>query len=145
MLPGQHRPIPRVSIIIDTSASVDDGLLARALSEVDGVIGALGIPGANLTIYSVDAAVNTTQNLRSAKDATLIGAGGTDLRIGLTAIGAQRPRPDVVIVFTDGDTPWPATPPPGAVTIIALLGRKEDVLPLTPTWAIRIECLLNGH
>ena len=143
VLPGQHRPVPRVSIIIDTSGSVDDGLLARALGEVDGVITALGIPGANLTIYSVDAAVHTTQNLRSAKDAKLVGAGGTDLRIGLGAIEEQRPRPDIVIVFTDGDTPWPTSPPPGAVTIIAILGRKGDTLPPTPKWAIRIECLLS--
>jgi predicted metal-dependent peptidase len=143
VLPGQHRPIPRVSIVIDTSGSVDDGLLSRALGEVDGVISALGVPGANLTVFSVDAAVHATQNLRSAKDAKLIGAGGTDLRIGLATVGVQRPRPDIVIVFTDGDTPWPTTPPPGAVTVIALLGRKGDALPATPTWAVRIECLLK--
>jgi hypothetical protein len=95
VLPGQHRPIPRVSIIIDTSGSVDDGLLARALGEVDGVISSLGVPGANLTIFSVDAAVHATQNLRSAKEAKLVGAGGTDLRVGLEAVGLQRPRPDI--------------------------------------------------
>ncbi len=145
VLPGQHRPIPRVSIVVDTSASVDDGLLARALGEVDGVITALGVPGANLTVYSVDAAVHTTQNLRSAKDAKLVGAGGTDLRPGLAAIDAQRPRPDIVIVFTDGDTPWPATPPPGAVTIVAVLGRRGHALPPTPRWAVRVECLLSDR
>ena len=143
VLPGQHRPVPRVSIIIDTSGSVDDGLLSRALGEVDGVIAALGIPGASLTIYSVDAAVHSTQKLRSARDAKLIGAGGTDLRIGLSAAVEQRPRPDVVIVLTDGDTPWPSTPPPGAATIIALLGRHGDALPPTPRWAVRVECLLS--
>lgn len=145
VLPGQHRPIPRVSIIVDTSASVDDGLLGHALGEVDGVITALGVPGANVTIYSVDAAVHTTQNLRSAKDAKLVGAGGTDLRIGLAAIEAQRPRPDIAIVFTDGDTPWPTSPPPGAVTIIALLGRRGHVLPSTPAWAVRVECVLSDR
>lgn len=145
VLPGQHRPIPRVAIVIDTSGSVDDALLARALGEVDGVIAALGIPGANLTVYSVDAAVHTTQNLRSAKDAKLVGAGGTDLRLGLAAIKAQRPRPDVAIVFTDGGTPWPQTPPPGTGTIVAVLGRKGDVLPPTPRWALRVECLLRDR
>ncbi|WP_448388486.1 vWA domain-containing protein [Microbacterium aurum] len=143
VLPGQHRPIPRVSIVIDTSGSVDDELLGRALGEVDGVITALGIPGANLTVYSVDAAVHTTQNLRNAKEAKLVGAGGTDLRIGLRAIEGQRPRPDVVIIFTDGDTPWPVTAPPGAVTVIALLGRKGDTFLPTPAWAVTVHCLLS--
>ncbi|MFT4263475.1 MAG: hypothetical protein QM572_08850 [Nocardioides sp.] len=55
VLPGQHRPVPRVSIIIDTSYSVDDNLLARALGEVDGALMALGVPGSQITIYSVDA------------------------------------------------------------------------------------------
>jgi len=145
VLPGQHRPVPRVSIIVDTSGSVDDELLSRALGEIDGVIAALGIAGSSVTIYSVDAAVHTTENLRSAKDAKLVGAGGTDLRLGLRAIEGERPRPDVVIVLTDGETPWPTTPPPGAVTIIALLGRKGEALPQTPEWAIRVECRLSDR
>lgn len=144
VLPGQHRPVPRVSVIVDTSGSVDDGLLQRALGEVDGVITALGIPGASITLYSVDAAVHATEKLKSAKGATLVGAGGTDMRVGLAAIANERPRPDVVIVLTDGGTPWPATPPPGAAVIVALLGRKGDrSLPATPDWAIRVECLLD--
>jgi predicted metal-dependent peptidase len=144
VLPGQHRPVPRVAVIVDTPGSVDDTLLQRALAEVDGVIEALGIPGSSITFYSVDVAVHTTEKLRSAANAKLIGAGGTDLRIGLAAVQAERPRPDVVIVLTDGGTPWPATPPPGAVVIVALLGRKGlGDLPPTPAWAVRIECLLS--
>ena len=143
ILPGQHRPIPRVSVIIDTSGSVDDELLARALGEVDGVISAIGVAGSSVTVYSVDAAVHATTNLRSAKEAKLIGAGGTDLRIGLDAVQDERPRPDVVLVLTDGDTPWPETPPPSAVVIIGLLGRKQHPLPPTPDWAVRVECVLE--
>jgi predicted metal-dependent peptidase len=143
VLPGQRRPVPRVSVVIDTSASVDDGLLARALGEVDGAIAALGVAGSQLTVYSVDAAVHTAQRLTKARDAVLVGAGGTDLRLGLRAIEAQRPRPDVVIVFTDGDTPWPPAPPPGARVVVGILGRRRQVLPPTPPWAVRVECLLD--
>lgn len=144
VLPGQHRPVPRVSIIVDTSGSVDDGLLARALGEIDGVIGALGLSGSSVTAYSVDAAVHSTEKLARARDAKLVGAGGTDLRLGLDAIADERPRPDVVIVLTDGDTPWPSLPPPGAAVVVALLGRwNGPALPPTPKWAIRVECLLD--
>lgn len=144
VLPGQFRPVPRVSVIVDTSGSVDDQLLARALAEIDGVIAAIGVSGASVTVYSVDAAVHATKTLRSAREAQLIGAGGTDLRIGLTAIEDERPRPDVVLVLTDGDTPWPENPPPGSVVIIAMLGRKgEQPLPPSPPWAVRVECLLE--
>lgn len=144
VLAGQHRPSPRASSIIDTSASVDDRLLARALGELEAIISSSGAAGAGLTVYSVDAAVHATGNVRSALDAKLIGAGGTDLRMGLAAVAAERPRPDVVVVLTDGDTPWPEDPPPGTVVIVALLGRSDAALPPTPDWVLRVECRLEN-
>ena len=130
-------------MIIDTSYSVDDGLLARALGEVDGALLALGVAGGEVTVYSCDAAVHTVERVRRAQDTNLAGGGGTDLRAGLAAVDTQRPRPDVVIVFTDGDTPWPPGPPPGCSVIVALLGRDRAELPPTPAWATRVECLLD--
>lgn len=144
VLPGQRRPVPRVAVIVDTSASVDDQLLARALGEVDAVLLALGVPGTGLTFYIVDAAVHAVQQLRSARDATLAGAGGTDLRQGFAAVNRQRPRPDVVITFTDADTPWPTAEPPGTAVIAAVLGRRHQQLPATPDWATRVECLIDS-
>jgi len=143
VLPGQHRQVPRISIVVDTSGSVDDELLAQALGEVDGAIAALGLPGSHVSMYSVDAAVHVAQRVRRARDAHLVGAGGTDLRVGLKAVVDERPRPDVVIVFTDGGTPWPQTPPPGAAVIVAVLGRVGWELPRTPEWATRVECLVG--
>ena len=143
VLPGMRRPVPRVSMIIDTSASVDDGLLGRALGEVDGALAALGIAGGDVTVYSCDAAVHTVQAVRRARDARLGGGGGTDLRVGLAAVEGQRPRADVVVVFTDGETPWPPQPQPACAVIVALLGRRRDHLQPTPAWAVRVECLLD--
>ncbi|GAB4004822.1 vWA domain-containing protein [Nocardioides ultimimeridianus] len=143
VLPGMQRPVPRVAMVIDTSASVDDRLLERALGEVDGALRGLGIAGGDVTVYSCDAAVHVVQSVRRARDATLAGGGGTDMRVGLAAAAAQRPRPDVVVVFTDGETPWPPQPPAGISVIVALLGRRRADLPPTPRWAQRVECLLD--
>lgn len=141
LLPGQRRPVPRVALVVDTSASVDDALLARALGEVDGVLRALG--GSAVTVYAVDAAAQAVTTVRRAVDVRLGGGGGTDMRVGLAVAGDARPRPEVVVVLTDGDTPWPAAPPPGAAVIIALLGRAGEFLPPTPAWAERVECCLE--
>ncbi|RHW25409.1 hypothetical protein D0Z08_19470 [Nocardioides immobilis] len=143
VLPGMRRPVPRVAMVIDTSGSVDDQLLARALGEVDGALLALDVAGGDVTVYSCDAAVHTVQQVRRARDAKLAGGGGTDLRVGLAAADAERPRPEVVVVFTDGYTPWPRQPPIGSTVIVALLGREGDQLPPTPAWATRIECRLD--
>ena len=113
LLPGMRRPVPRIAVVVDTSASVDDVLLGRALGEVDGALRALGVSDSHVAVYSCDAAVHQVQRVRRARDARLAGGGGTDMRVGIRAAHEQRPRPDVIVVFTDGETPWPETPPPG--------------------------------
>lgn len=143
LLPGTRRAVPRVALVIDTSASIDDRLLARALGEVDGVLRALGVAGADVTVYSCDAAVHTVQQVRRARDARLAGGGGTDLRVGLASVAQQRPRPEVAVVFTDGWTPWPPAAPPGIAVVVAMLGRRGEELPPTPAWATRVECRLG--
>jgi predicted metal-dependent peptidase len=144
VLPGLRRPLPAVAMVVDTSGSVDDRLLGRAMGEVDGALRSLGIRGEGVTVLSCDAAVHTVARVRRARDAQLGGGGGTDMRVGLTAAGELRPRPDLVVVFTDGYTPWPDTPPTGAAVVAANLGRERDVLPPSPGWATRVECLLDS-
>lgn len=140
VLPGTRRPVPNVALIIDTSGSVDDQLLGRALGEVDGALRGLGVSGSSVTVLACDAAVHTVGRVRKARDTRLAGGGGTDMRAGITAAAELRPRPDVIVVFTDGYTPWPDQAPPGSVVIAALLGRPEHTLPPSPDWARRIEC-----
>jgi predicted metal-dependent peptidase len=141
VLPGHHRPIPQVAIVLDTSGSVDDVLLGRALSELNQLLLSLNISESGAMVYSVDTAVHTAQRVRRAQDVKLVGAGGTDLRIGLAAAAQARPRPEIVIVFTDGDTPWPPEPPHNVSVIIVVLARGGRAhLPTTPDWATRIEC-----
>jgi Mg-chelatase subunit ChlD len=140
LLPGTRRPVPNIAFVIDTSGSVDDTLLARALGEVDGALRGLGVSGSSVTVLACDAAVQTVERVRHARDAKLAGGGGTDMRAGLAGAAELRPRPDVIVVFTDGYTPWPSEPPPSAAVIAAILGRNGHTLPPTPRWARRIEC-----
>jgi predicted metal-dependent peptidase len=142
VLPGTRRPVPNVAAVIDTSGSVDDTLLGQALGEVEGALNGLGVAGANLTLLACDAAVHTVTRVRSAKDAKLAGGGGTDLTVGIQHASDLRPKPDVIIVLTDGYTPWPTVPPPGTALIAVLLLREGQTAPPTPQWATRIECRL---
>jgi predicted metal-dependent peptidase len=78
--------------------------------------------------------------VRSARDVEIGGGGGTDMGVGIVAAQALKPRPDVVIVLTDGHTPWPSIEPRVAV-IAVLIGRLVTDLPPTPSWAQRIDCV----
>ncbi len=141
--PGWRRPVPHIAMVIDTSGTVDDQLLGRAMAEVDGAIAAIGIPGVSVTVLACDAAVGAVARVRKATDATLVGGGGTDMRVGIAAAAQQKPRPDLIVVLTDGYTPWPTTPPFGSAVIAAILGRPGETLPGSPPWATRIECVLR--
>jgi predicted metal-dependent peptidase len=142
VLPGTRRPVPSVAIVVDTSGSIDDTMLGRALGEVDGALRGLGVSDASVTVLACDAAVQTVARIRNIRDSNLAGGGGTDMRAGIAAASDLRPRPDLIVVFTDGYTPWPEQPPAGSVVIAGILGRKEHTLPPSPAWAKRIECRL---
>jgi predicted metal-dependent peptidase len=140
--PGWRRPVPAVAMVIDTSASIDDKLLGLAMGEVDGALHGLGIPDGSITVLACDAAVGAVTRVRKATEATLVGGGGTDLRVGIAAASQLRPKPDLIVVFTDGYTPWPPAPPPGSAVIAAMLARPGETLPESPGWATRINCTL---
>jgi hypothetical protein len=42
---------------------------------------------------------------------------------GIEAAAELKPRPSVVIVLTDGFTPWPHRPPAGLKVIVGLLSQ----------------------
>ena len=108
--PALRRPLVTVAVVVDTSGSMGQAELNAALAEVRGVIRAAGIGTQRLVVLACDAAVGPTSRVRRVEDVQLVGGGGTDMRVGIAAAGASRPHPDVVVVFTDGITPWPDRP-----------------------------------
>ncbi len=54
--------------------------------------------------------VSGATSASNARDTKFAGGGGTDMRVGIERTTQQRPRPEVIVVFTDGYTPWPAPP-----------------------------------
>lgn len=143
LMPGWRRPRTVVACVIDTSGSVDDELLGKAMGEVDGALRGLGVAGSDVTILACDASVHAVQRIRKVTDASLIGGGGTDMRVALAAVDRLRPRPSLTVVFTDGYTPWPENPPTGSAVVVALLVRPGQQVPPTPLWATTIRCELT--
>jgi predicted metal-dependent peptidase len=136
LLPSLRRPVPTIAIVVDTSGSVDDRMLGQALAEIDGTLTSAGARRGDVTVLSCDAAVAARQRVKAATQVRLAGGGGTDMRVGIAAAVALRPRPDVVIVLTDGDTPWPEDRP-RVELVVGLL--RETRVP-TPDWARVVVC-----
>ena len=136
VLPALRRPVPEVAVVCDTSGSMSDDLLAASLAEVEGLLGALGL-ARRLRVLACDTAVGAAQRVSSARQVTLTGGGGTDMGAGIAAAAGLRPRPAVIVVLTDGYTPWPDGPPRGSKVVVGLLG---DDAPDAPAWtrAVRV-------
>jgi predicted metal-dependent peptidase len=123
IIPRLERPVPEVAIVVDTSGSMHDGLLARALAEVEGVLVRAGLRGQRVRVLAVDTDVHAVSRVSRATQVVLGGGGGTDMGSGIEAAAALRPRPSIVIVLTDGFTPWPPARPKGTRVIIGLLDQ----------------------
>ncbi|MFB7111635.1 VWA-like domain-containing protein [Streptomyces sp. NPDC056190] len=143
LLPSLRRTPPRVCVVIDTSGSVSDAELGSALLEVAAISRAVGGRRDLVSVISCDAAAGVAVPLCRAENMELIGGGGTDLRSGFARALRSRPRPDVIVALTDGQTPWPSEQPP-CRTVVGLFPRparavdeeSPDYIPDTPPpWA----------
>ncbi|CAL9322128.1 hypothetical protein SUDANB148_06456 [Streptomyces sp. SudanB148_2056] len=111
VLPSLRRTPPRVSVVVDTSGSVSDAELGSALLEVTAISRAVGGRRDLVSVVPCDAAPHEVHRLCRAEGIPLVGGGGTDLRAGVTRALGARPRPDVLVVLTDGQTRWPPSRP----------------------------------
>jgi predicted metal-dependent peptidase len=109
-------------VVIDTSGSVSDAELGSALLEVAAIGRSVGGRRDQVTVVPCDAVAQVVHPLCRAASLPLLGGGGTDLRTGFAAALRASPRPDVIVVLTDGQTPWPVVGPP-CRTVVGLFPR----------------------
>lgn len=130
VLPAVRAPKVTAAVVIDTSGSMSPDDLAAALHETAGVIRSIG---GRIALITCDAAANTTY-VTDPNTIRLTGGGGTDMRVGITAaLDSTTPAPDVVIVLTDGYTPWPEDPI--TARLIAVLIGDRPPADHVPAWA----------
>jgi predicted metal-dependent peptidase len=131
LMPSFHQPRPRPGFLIDTSSSMEDSQLGRALAELGGLTRQLGY-GAEVVVACCDAAVRDVRKVFSARQVELYGGGGTDMGVGLRAFIDRKSDPiDVLVIVSDCHTEWPEEVPPFPVITI----RVGDGAP--PPWGNR--------
>jgi predicted metal-dependent peptidase len=130
ILPAMRKPAPpTIAIVIDTSGSVGEHEITEFLSEVDGIATANGI-AQGITVIPCDSQVGEIQKIRSISAITEIklkGGGGTDLRVGISAAEDLKPVPKIVIVLTDGYSPWPESIDSQIEKLIICCSANESV------------------
>lgn len=130
---------PSISVVADTSGSMSDEMIAWGLGEMEGIL-KQAAPESGVQFLAVDAEAGTPKPIKNVKQVKELmrGGGGTDMRVGISSIMDQpkRKRPQVIILVTDGYTPYPAEPLKGTKLIVALTasGARESV----PDWATTV-------
>jgi predicted metal-dependent peptidase len=127
LLPGAYGLKPEVAVVIDTSGSMGERELGQALGELKALLRHY-----RPTVYTVDAEVHTAEKVFSLEQIKLLGGGGTDMGQGIER--AVEDGHDLVVVLTDGYTPWPDKPPKATV-VVGLIHEKGEEPPEAPPWA----------
>jgi predicted metal-dependent peptidase len=127
IMPSTYEPIPSVSVVIDTSGSMGEKEIGMALGETAKILKQAG-SREGVNVICVDAAVHTAKRVYSDRQIQVKGGGGTDMRVGIAEALKGKPRPDLVVVITDGYTPWPEQKPKAAI-VVALTHKNTSNLP----------------
>lgn len=130
MTPIWRSPVPRVTVVIDTSGSMGSGEgtpLWVAASETSGILKATN---SAVTIVACDASVHAIKECRTWQEAVkeFKGGGGTDMRPAFEAIMKRKNilPPEVVICITDGAIGDPGPPLPGVKMIWVIVGGSTQ-------------------
>ena len=126
-----HQPRPRPGFLVDTSSSMQDTQLARAVAELGGLTRQLGY-ASEVVVACCDAAVHSVKRVFTAAPVELYGGGGTDIAAGIRWFMERKAPPiDLLVIVSDCHTPWPDDAPPFPVVTI----RVGDGAP--PPWGNR--------
>jgi len=127
--PGSRRMGAAVAVVFDTSASMHQRLLDAAAAELRGVLKATR--SRTISVIACDASAHCARAFGQSETIRLTGGGGTDLRDGIVSAAELSPKPNLIVVLTDGETPWPERAP-DRIPVVAVIIGDHGALPSGP-------------
>ena len=125
-LPGRYsESMGEVIMIGDTSGSVSAEDITRLASEVKGMCDE--IRPERIRMVWCDTKVQGEQVFEEGEEIDLKpkGFGGTDMRVGLEHVAQYEPL--IVVLITDGYTPWPDRDPPYPLIVVCTTDTKVPI------------------
>ncbi len=130
ILPGMFRPVPGIAVALDTSGSMGAKDFEHAFNEMREVFRQSGMPA--VPVFSCDTEVSDVQWVTRIDQVKMKGGGGTDMGTAI-ARAAQIKGTRLIIVMTDGVTPW-GEPPGRGIRVVACLTQAECGSYPIPDW-----------
>lgn len=137
--PRSFQPVPRILVIIDTSGSMGSDEMRLGVGLVSKCINGLRLRD-GVRVIAGDTYAHWDDQVFDPRKVQLVGRGGTDMR-ALIVHAAEKPareRPELIVVVTDGETPWPNEDVhiPVVAAMVRFSDWAQDYPP--PAW---IECV----
>ena len=132
--PSQWKPIPRITLVIDTSGSMGKTDLQLGVGLVANVLNGLSLRD-GLWVMCFDAEPQWTEKIFDPSKIELRGRGGTDMSQAIVeAVNPpkRQDKPELVLVVTDGETDWPSKPV--GVPVVVCLTRQPYCYFDIPKW-----------
>ena len=102
--PSTRSPVPRMTIIVDTSGSMNSKDIGLAMGLLIKIFRTFRIDKTRVIVGGADIAA--ASYVRNPKNINFRGGGGTDMGKIIKKACRETPRPDLVICITDCITPW---------------------------------------
>lgn len=133
--PALRGPRLSVAMVVDTSGSMSQAEIDAAMAEVAGIFLSAGVDRSSLWLVSCDATAHVGR-YNGPGSVELVGGGGTNMCVGIAAAAALPSRPDVIVVLTDGETPWPEERTAAHLIVVLIGAGGSSVKP--PAWATTV-------
>ena len=121
-----------IAVVIDTSGSMSGKMIGQGIAEIMELLDTFRLP---VQVIPCDAKAYAKLDIITTSDRfkmkELQGGGGTNMNKGIEAALDLRPRPDLILVLTDGYTPWPNTIP-AIPTIFGIIHAQSREFPHPP-------------
>ena len=146
IIPGAVRPVPRLVVVVDVSASMDWDKLSAAMTETANVLGRAAVPEFDAVAW--DTEYRTTVRVRSPRDVLRLldapAGGGTDMVSGIRYAIAQ--GAEVVLCMTDAQCEWTARPESREVpVVVGHIDRSDNPWRNPPAWLSVVEVENGGE
>jgi predicted metal-dependent peptidase len=124
-LPSLASDTLSLCVAVDTSGSIDEGLLGAFIGEFKSIM--TSFPSVRIELIVADAKVHGHYSFQGGEkmEFSLKGGGGTDYRPVFEYIEANLPMTTMLLYFTDGDGWFPRIPP--GYEVLWALSRKAKV------------------
>jgi predicted metal-dependent peptidase len=140
LLPGSYRPVPLLSVVVDSSGSMNVPKVTAALTEVREILNRLALP--SFVCHLVNTRCVHHALVRSESDVRRLldkhAGGSTNMLDGIEHC-MREDRPEVIVVLTDAQCSWDTPTPPSVPVIIGGIDLRGDYAPPSWTTTVKIE------